>query len=72
MQITIYTVSLISIKNKCLYDAIRDLKREEKKFGKGGIEPGSIAFKRHTGTRFTIGVIAADVLHRLHRTVSGE
>ncbi len=35
-------ISLISIENKCLYDAIRYLKREKIK---DGIEPGSIASK---------------------------
>ncbi len=33
-------ISLFFIENKCLYDAIRDLKREKKKsLAKGGIEP---------------------------------
>ncbi len=41
VQMTFYTVSLISIKNKCLYDAIRDLKREKKKvWQKAGLNPG--------------------------------
>ncbi len=45
LQITIYTVFLIYIENRCLYDAIRDLKREKKSLSKGRIEHGSIVLK---------------------------
>ncbi len=45
MQTTIYTVSLISIENKCLYYGIRDLKRKKKSLVKGELEPGSTVLK---------------------------
>ncbi len=38
-------ISFISIENKCLSDAIWDLKRNKKKFGKRRFELGSIASK---------------------------
>ncbi len=62
-QITIYIVPLISIENKCLYDAIQDLKCEKKKFGerRDWIEPGSIASKRQNETQFIICTTGADV-----------
>ncbi len=40
-----FIISLIFIENKCLSDAIWDLKREKKSLAKGGFELGSIASK---------------------------
>ncbi len=40
-----FFISLIYIENKCLYDAIRDLKRDNFFLAKGRIEHGSIASK---------------------------
>ncbi len=41
----LFFISLIYIENKCLYDAIRDLKRDNFFLAKGRIEHGSIASK---------------------------
>ncbi len=56
---TIYTVSLISIENICLYDAIRDWK---KVWQKAGLNPGR-PVKRNTGAQFTSCAIGISVLY---------
>ncbi len=61
VQITIYTVSLISIENICLYDAIRDWK---KVWQKACLNPGR-PVKRHTGAQFTSCAIGISVLYWL-------
>ncbi len=60
VQMTIYTVSLIYIENKCIYDALRDLKRE-KKSGKRRDWTPVDRFKK-TGSWFTICTTEADVI----------
>ncbi len=46
-------ISFIFIENKCLSDAIWDLKREKKSSAKGRIELGSIASKSMRSTIYT-------------------
>ncbi len=58
-------ISLISIKNKCLYDAIRDLKREKKKFVKRRVWTRVDSVIRYPGARFTNCAAGVTVLYRL-------
>ncbi len=59
-------ISLISIENKCLYDAIQDLKMEKYNFGKRWDWTRVDRIKSYTGTWVTIWAITAEVLHELY------
>ncbi len=58
-------IFLISIENKCLYDAIRDLKREKKKFVKRRVWTRVDSVIRYPGARFTNCAAGVTVLYRL-------